>query len=556
MGLSIAVDNSSAHHGRIYVSFVDQGDLDGSADAGPSAAEIVDHNNTDVFVIASDNDGQTWDALLGAANAKTPFSGSTAFAGNQGVVLVKINYDTGSASQFFSWIDVDDTTGDVAVSWYDARNDDGTGALSKNKQLDSIANDEVEYFASYSRSGGLTWADNIQVSDGLSSAFLTSTDGANYGDYTGLSFHDGIIHMAWADNSNSTKDNPSAALVPAPDPGKVGPEAYYDLIRVGAPTTPVSKLVDDINRAISRAGIADKVHAVLDADRLATGGFRISIVALDTAISLSVSAASDDPAVKVLGLPTSKDATGALVGAEVDTDRPEPDRFGLTSGDAKFSLKITKDGVATPFTANVTVSAAVTNDNTMIGHLAMDVRNAVSAALTTAGLAGTDLTVTTSGNALVIKINNNLITKVEYKANVANDTPIFELGLPNEAVIVRSHVSATKDLVPVVGRLQHDATLTFRISTDSGATFTPETVTLYADDTASNTNIVSLVDDLNKALSKAVIKTDVLSSFVYDSDISFDLTLTHTVSDETGGVTATTPRTVTLLASDTTGNTT
>jgi Ca2+-binding RTX toxin-like protein/outer membrane protein OmpA-like peptidoglycan-associated protein len=554
MGLSVAVDNSSAHHGRIYVSFVDQGDLDGSADAGPSAAEIVDHNNTDVFVIASDNDGQTWDALLGAANAKTPFSGSTAFAGNQGVVLVKIDDDTGTASQFFSWIDVDDTTGDVAVSWYDARNDDGTGALSKNKQLDSIANDEVEYFASYSRSGGLTWADNIQVSDGLSSAFLTSTDGANYGDYTGLSFHDGVIHMAWADNSNSTKDNPSAALVPAPDPGKVGPEAYYDLIRVGAPTTPVSKLVDDINRAISRAGIADKVHAVLDVDRLATGGFRISIEALDTAISLSVSAASDDPAVKVLGLPTSKDATGALVGAEVDTDRPEPARFDLTSGDAKFSLKITKSGVATPIP--VIVSASVTTNNMSIGDLASDVQGAINTALTAAGFVANDLTVTPSGNALVIKINNNLITKVEYKANVANDPPIFELGLPNEAVIVRSHVSATKDLVPVVGRLQHDATLEFSTSTD-GTTFTTEKVTLYADDTATNNSIVSLVDDLNKALSKAIIKTDVLSSFVYSSDVEFDLTITHTLSDDTPpAITATTTRTVTLLASDTTGNTT
>ncbi len=554
MGLSIAVDNSSAHHGRIYVSFVDQGDRDGSADAGPSAAEIVDHNNTDVFVIASDNDGQTWDALLGAANAKTPFSGSTAFAGNQGVVLVKINDDTGSASQFFSWIDVDDTTGDVAVSWYDARNDDGTGALSKNKQLDSIANDEVEYFASYSRSGGLTWADNIQVSDGLSSAFLTSTDGANYGDYTGLSFHDGIIHMAWADNSNSTKDNPSAALVPAPDPGKVGPEAYYDLIRVGAPTTPVSKLVDDINRAISRAGIADKVHAVLDVDRLATGGFRISIEALDSSITLSVSADQNDPAVKVLGLPTSKDATGALVGAEVDTDRPEPDRYDLTSGDAKFSFQITKTGVATPIPVNVTVG--VTTGNTSIGQLASKVGIAIDAALTAApNLDPGDLTVTTSGNAsLVIKINNDAITKVAYKANVANDTPIFEIGLPNEAVIVRSHVSATKDLVPVVGRLEHDATLTFSTSTD-GTNFTDETVTLYADDTASNTTIVSLVDDLNKALSKAAIKTDVLSSFVLDSDISFDLTITQTLSDDTPpAITETRTETVTLLASDTNGS--
>jgi outer membrane protein OmpA-like peptidoglycan-associated protein len=118
MNLSIAVDNSAGpNRGRVYVSFVDQGDLDGDADA----TIPTDHNNTDVFVIASDNDGQTWDALLNAANAQTPFTSTSQFAGNQGVVLVKINDDTGTRSQFFPWLDVDDTTGNVAISWYDAK---------------------------------------------------------------------------------------------------------------------------------------------------------------------------------------------------------------------------------------------------------------------------------------------------------------------------------------------------------------------------------------------------------------------------------------------------
>jgi hypothetical protein len=421
---------------------------------------------------------------------------------------------------------------------------DGSGPLSTNKQFDGIANDEVEYFATYSTSGGLTWAHNIQVSDGLSSAF--NINSVNYGDYTGLSFHDGIVHMAWSDNSNSTKDNPSAQLVPPPAVGRLATEAYYDSIHVGSPTTTVSELIADINRAIARAGIADKVHAVLDTDRLATGGFRISIEALDTSISLSVTAQSNDPAVKDLGLATSKDATGALVGAEVDTTRP--DKFRLTSGDAKFSLTITKDsgsGGVTTTVADVIVTSSSTTGtpaNASMDDLVMDVRNAVNAALTAKGLPTTDLLVTNDGNALVIKINNNLVTKVLYKANIANDTAIFELGLPNEALIVRSHVSATKDLVPVVGRLENDATLTFRITTD-GTNYTDETVTLYADDTASNTTIVSLVDDLNKALSKPAIKTDVLSSFAYSSsDISFGLSLT------VNGTTTT--KTVTVPAGD------
>ena len=45
----------------------------------------------------------------------------------------------------------------------------------------------------------------------------------------------------------------------------------------------------------------------------------------------------------------------------------------------------------------------------------------------------------------------------------------------------------------MVGRLENDATLTFSVSTD-GTNFSDETVTLYADDTASNNSIISLVE--------------------------------------------------------------
>ena len=44
-----------------------------------------------------------------------------------GGALVKVNHDApGNNSQFFSWLDIDQSTGNVAVSWYDARNDDGS----------------------------------------------------------------------------------------------------------------------------------------------------------------------------------------------------------------------------------------------------------------------------------------------------------------------------------------------------------------------------------------------------------------------------------------------
>src|SRR5205085_5420274 len=52
---------------------------------------------------------------------------------------------------------------------------------------------------------------NIQISAGTSNSH-DSGNGIDYGDYTGLSFYDGIAHPAWSDNSDSTGSNPDGAL--------------------------------------------------------------------------------------------------------------------------------------------------------------------------------------------------------------------------------------------------------------------------------------------------------------------------------------------------------
>src|SRR6185436_2128276 len=115
-------------------------------------------------------------------------------------------------------------------------------------QLDAIANDEVQYFAKFSTTGGIQWSRDIQVSDGFSSAFDPSggdpATRVHYGEYTGLAFVDGVIHMTWTDNSNSTKNNPgpptpTGPLLPAGAAGVASlrqTDAYYDSIRVGSPT--------------------------------------------------------------------------------------------------------------------------------------------------------------------------------------------------------------------------------------------------------------------------------------------------------------------------------
>ena len=67
---------------------------------------------------------------------------------------VRVNDDTGTNSQFFCGIAVDQTTGNVAVGWFDARYSPG--------------NNSVEYFVTASVDGGATFLPNVQVAGALS----------------------------------------------------------------------------------------------------------------------------------------------------------------------------------------------------------------------------------------------------------------------------------------------------------------------------------------------------------------------------------------------------
>jgi hypothetical protein len=92
--------------------------------------------------------------------------------------------------------------------WYDARNDLGMGGTG---DTDGIPNDDAQLWGAFSSDGGASFTPNIRLSAGTSNAH-DSTNGIDYGDYTGLSFFGGLAHPAWADNSNSTGTNPNGAL--------------------------------------------------------------------------------------------------------------------------------------------------------------------------------------------------------------------------------------------------------------------------------------------------------------------------------------------------------
>jgi hypothetical protein len=160
------------HHGRVYAVWTQ---------------EVKNESDDfDIMFQYSDDDGATW----------TP--------------AIRLNDDAGTNSQGNPAIAVDQTNGDVAVSWYDARNDLGDGGPG---DTDGIPNDDTQIWATYSTDGGITIAPNLQVSEGASNSSIEVTgSGFNLGDYTHAAFDSGIFHTAWSDNSNSTGNNPDGTL--------------------------------------------------------------------------------------------------------------------------------------------------------------------------------------------------------------------------------------------------------------------------------------------------------------------------------------------------------
>lgn len=126
---------------------------------------------------------------------------------------LKLNTDIGTSSQFFGRLAVDQKNGWLASVWYDARN--------------SAGNNTVELWGTVSIDGGLSWAPNFKISQGISNGRSTNTgDGNEFGDYISMDFYDGVLATAWGDSSNSTGDNPN---------GTAGLDVYFAKVLVAVP---------------------------------------------------------------------------------------------------------------------------------------------------------------------------------------------------------------------------------------------------------------------------------------------------------------------------------
>jgi PKD domain/Bacterial Ig domain len=156
---NLAYDRSGgSHNGRLYLAYTDE--------------TPDESNDTDIFVRRSDTNGATWSAA------------------------VQVNDDATTRAQILPNISLDQTTGNVAVTWHDARNDPG--------------NNNTQFFGSASTDGGVTFLPNFQISQGTSNEDVAGSS-TDYGDYTSSDFNGGLLFPIWADNSNSTGDNPAGA---------------------------------------------------------------------------------------------------------------------------------------------------------------------------------------------------------------------------------------------------------------------------------------------------------------------------------------------------------
>ncbi|MFH1297040.1 MAG: T9SS type A sorting domain-containing protein [Bacteroidota bacterium] len=126
------------YHGRIYINWSDQRNgLD----------------NTDVWLVKSDDGGETWSDII------------------------RVNDDPAGKQQFFTWMDIDQTTGTLYFVFYDRRN---------------YTNNLTDVYLAISKDGGETF-NNVKISE---SPFIP-TSSVFFGDYTNISAHNGIIRPIW-----------------------------------------------------------------------------------------------------------------------------------------------------------------------------------------------------------------------------------------------------------------------------------------------------------------------------------------------------------------------
>jgi Secretion system C-terminal sorting domain len=126
------------NHGTIYVNWSDQ--RNGS-------------NDTDIWLSKSTDSGNTWTSPI------------------------RVNNDAPGKHQFFTWLDIDQTNGNLYFVFYDRRN---------------YNDEQTDVFVAFSNDAGNTIS-NVRISE---SPFLPNS-GVFFGDYTNIVAHNNIVRTIW-----------------------------------------------------------------------------------------------------------------------------------------------------------------------------------------------------------------------------------------------------------------------------------------------------------------------------------------------------------------------
>ncbi len=154
----------------VYTTWTDlSGDLGCTSAANEPGSNIASTCKTRVWFSRSTDGGATW---------STP---------------VKINNQAGLNDQFNQWLVVDETTGALAIMYYDTVADAGRKKV------------HVYYQGSFN--DGVTWSAPLQVTTAETDETSSGSDGGNqFGDYNGLSGYAGIFFPSWTDRRTGGRE--------------------------------------------------------------------------------------------------------------------------------------------------------------------------------------------------------------------------------------------------------------------------------------------------------------------------------------------------------------
>jgi hypothetical protein len=150
--------------------------------------------------------------------------------------------------QFWSWIALDPTSGELAVMYSDSRDD--------------RANIDVRTYVSWSPDGGTTWVDR-RVGDGNSDLRNNPFTGNTFaGDYSGCDFYNGMIYPSWVDMRNATVN-------------KADNDVYTAIVNSRAPSSPTGFTASTIPTAPTTIALKwDRVTTKTFGQPLSASAFR------------------------------------------------------------------------------------------------------------------------------------------------------------------------------------------------------------------------------------------------------------------------------------------